>query len=75
MELRRKLSLLLSHGHLDAGSYPLGFLKDEARLVVERENHRMATEGTIIQGAGLSLFGKEGGEHFRKLLEALRAGD
>lgn len=70
-EIRRKVSLLLSHGHLDAMNYPLGFLGDEAQLIVERVNSLMVTEGTIMQGAAASIMGKKGVEHFNGLLKQL----
>jgi hypothetical protein len=74
-EIRRKLSLLLAHGHPDAGSYPLGFMSDEASLIVERTNALMATEGTIIQAAAAAVMTKEGGKHFQNVLASLVPGD
>jgi hypothetical protein len=69
--MRRKTSLLLSHGHLDAGCYPLGFLGDEVALVIERQNALMATEGVVMQAAAASVMSKEGGKHFTKLLKQM----
>lgn len=70
-EIRRKTSLLLSHGHTDAGSYPLGFLNDESTLVTERQNGLLATEGVVLQAAAGSIMSKEGGKHFKTLVERL----
>ncbi|AOR76569.1 hypothetical protein [Novosphingobium resinovorum] len=69
--MRRKVSLLLSQGHSDAGEYPLGFLGDEAALVVERQNALIATEAVTIQAAAASIMSKKGGDHFKKLLKQM----
>lgn len=69
--MRRKVSLLLSEGHLDAADYPLGMVEDEVALVVERVNSAAATQGVITQAAAGSIVSKEGGNHFRKLIKLI----
>lgn len=69
--MRRKTSLLLSHGHADAASYPLGFLSDEVALVLDRQNGLMATEAVLFQAAGSSIMSTKGGDHFKKLLKQM----
>ncbi len=43
------MSLLLSHGHTDAWSYPLGLLFLEAGIVVDRLNTQAATDASLLQ--------------------------
>lgn len=47
---------------------------DEAELVLNRMNGLLVTSGAIIQAAGASLMTKEGGEHYKSLMNTL-AGD
>lgn len=45
------MSLLLSHGHPDAASYPIGMLADEASIVVDRVASEQASAVTLQQMA------------------------
>ena len=49
------MSLLLANGHPDAWSYPLGFLFQEAGIVVERLNTQAATDASLLQLAISSI--------------------
>jgi hypothetical protein len=63
--------MCLANGHPDALEYPIGFLHDEANLIVERENARIATEAFLIQMAVAGILSQEAREAFTKRLEDL----
>ena len=74
--MRRKLSLLLANGHPDAASYPLGFLNDEAHLIVERENgltaaQALATRSAVASVVDSAFGGKKAHETFKQLIKQL----
>jgi hypothetical protein len=46
-------------------------LNDEAALVIEQENNRIATEGVVIRAAAASVLSKEGGQHFSEVIQSL----
>jgi hypothetical protein len=47
-------------------------LNDEAALVIEQENSRMATEATLTYAAAAAVMSpKEGGEAFRQLIDGM----
>lgn len=46
----------------------------EVRLAEEHVNRQLATEGIITQMAAMSLFSKEGGKGFKKLIKGLTDG-
>lgn len=71
MGLRRQVSLLLSHGHPDAGDYPLGMLWVESQLVVERLNQQAVTQAVLLQLAVGSILSKKTGSEFKKTLKKL----
>lgn len=73
--IRRKVSLLLDHGHSAANRYPIGRVVDEAELVVERLNGFEATRAILIQSAMASVHTKEGGKEFKKLIKKLNDGE
>jgi hypothetical protein len=50
-------------------------LHDEAALVIERENNRMATEASLLHAAGVALFSAEGGKHFFDAISSLGEDD
>lgn len=68
---RTQVSLLVSNGHPDAFGYPLGMVADEAKLISDRENSRRVTEAVVMQATISSVLSKEGGKHFKELLEQL----
>jgi hypothetical protein len=70
-ELRRKTSLLLSHGHPAPYEYPLGFLGDEVALIVEQENGRIASESMLIYAAAAAVMSEKAGQHFMGLIKQL----
>ena len=69
--IRRQVSLLLDHGHPDAGRYPIGMVWDEAELVVERENRRIATEATFTNLAVSAVISAKSGKQFEKQIKKL----
>lgn len=69
------MSLLLSEGHADARRYPLWMLWDETRIVRERNNAVMVTNAVLLQMAAGSLFSKDAGKAFEKLVKRLADGD
>lgn len=71
MGLRRQVSLLLAHGHSDAGDYPLGMLWLESQLVVERLNQQAVTQAVLLQLAVSSILSKKGGTEFKKTINKL----
>lgn len=61
-----------ANGHPDAGLYPIGMVRDEARLVRKRVNEDTVLFGLMVQAAGMSIMApKEGGEFFRSLIGSL----
>lgn len=74
--MRRKRNLLLANGHRNAGLYPIGMLHDEAALVIERENNRMASEAVLFQSAAATILaGEEGFKAFNELIDRVRESD
>lgn len=71
MGLRRHVSLLLSHGHPEAGDYPLGTLWVESQLVVERLNQQAVTQAVLLQLAVGSILSKKTGSEFKKTIKKL----
>lgn len=69
------MSLLLSEGHVDARRYPLWMLWDETRIVRARNNAAMVTNAVLLQMAAGSLFSKEAGKAFEKVVKGLQDGD
>ena len=65
------MSLLLSHGHVDAHKYPLGMVYDESNFIIERKNAEMVTEVLLMQQAISGLLAKEGRKQFTKTLKGL----
>ena len=47
-------------------------LEDEAALIVQRENNRMASEAILIRSAAASVFSEDAGKHFDDLIEGMR---
>jgi hypothetical protein len=50
-------------------------LHDEAALVIEQENNRMASEATLLHAAAGALFSQEGGKHFMEIVRSLGEDD
>lgn len=65
------MSLLFEHGHVDAMSYPLGRVYDEANFITERQNARMSTEALLLQQAVGALLEKKVRKQFTKTLKSL----
>ena len=65
------MSLLRAHGHPDVLTYRLGHMFDEANLVSERENARIATEAQLVQMAVSGIVSRKGGTQFQKMLKKL----
>lgn len=72
--VRRQVSLLLDHGHPEARRYPIGIVWDEAELVVERLNGRIATEAVLTQMAVSSVLSEKAGKQFNKMVKKLSGG-
>lgn len=70
--LRRKRNLLLANGHPNAGLYTLGKLNDEAALVIERENNRLANEAVMLKSAAAAIFSEDGHKLLMQLVDRLR---
>ncbi|MDX0622903.1 hypothetical protein GOD54_23675 [Sinorhizobium medicae] len=62
------------NGHPDALFYPVHRVWEEVDLVVTRTNHTLATETLLIQMAVSSLFSKDSGREFQKLMTRLTDG-
>lgn len=67
--------MLLSEGHAHARRYPLADLWAEARIVRRRFAQRATTEAVLTQAAILSMWSKEGGEEFQRVLRELNRDD
>lgn len=65
--LRRDVSLLLSEGHPEAGSYILATLWSESRIVRQRHAIRIQQEAVLLQAAITSVLA--GDKEFGKLLK------
>lgn len=68
------MSLLLSQGHPDAAEYPVHRVWEEAHLVTSRLDQATATETLLLQMAVSSLFSKEAGREFQKIIKRLTDG-
>lgn len=64
-------SLLIDHGHTEARFYPLGMLRDESRLVVQRVNNGHVTTASLLQQAVSGVLSKQGNKEFRKTVTKL----
>lgn len=62
---------MLANGHPEAWHYPLGRLSDEAHLIVERDNMRIASEAIALKAAAAAVMTEDGAEHFNELIETL----
>lgn len=72
--LRKQVSLLLDHGHLQARQYPIRMVWEEARIVVERINQEEASRTTLLHAAAAAVMSKKGGQALKKLLKELTDG-
>lgn len=72
--LRKKVSLLLDHGHLQARQYPVGMVWEEAQIVVNRWNQEEASRAALLNKAVAALLSKNGGQAFKKTLKELTDG-
>lgn len=72
--MRKQVSLLMTNGHVDAQSYPVGMVWDEAAIVVENVNRMEATRATLLQMAVSSVLSKEAGKLFRETVNRLNEG-
>lgn len=72
--MRAKVSLLMQHGHPDAGDYAVHRVWEEAQLVVDRVNQNLSTETLLLQMAVSSLFSKEAGKDFQDIIMRLSNG-
>lgn len=64
----------MANGHPDAVQYPIHKVWEEADLVTSRLNQVMATETLLLQMAVSSLFNKEAGREFSKIIKRLTDG-
>jgi hypothetical protein len=71
MAARRNVSLCLANGHTEPHKYPLGWLGDEAELIIQAQNNKIVTEAHLTQLAVASILSKEAGKAFTKELKAL----
>lgn len=63
---------MLSEGHTDAHSYPLGRLYDEASLITERRMSAAELNAVLVQGALGAVHTKKGPRAFKRILEQLQ---
>lgn len=49
------MSLLLDHGHPEADEYPIGLLRDEFVIVVERENNIDGRRAMLAQAVASTV--------------------
>jgi hypothetical protein len=61
----------MAHGHPHARRYPLGFMMDEAALVVERVNNGHATQATLLQMAVSGVLSKKANKAFQEQIKNL----
>lgn len=61
----------MANGHADAMHYPIGMVMDEAALIVERENRRIASEAIALKAAASAVMTEQGGKHFDELITRL----
>lgn len=61
----------MANGHPLAKSYPLSTLMYEATLVRERVDGLIATDAIVQQMLLASLFDKDAGKEFTKMIEGL----
>lgn len=61
----------MSEGHRDARLYPVAVTWSEVRIVRQRQAVRMQNEAVVMQTVIGSLFSKEGGKEFAKLLQRM----
>lgn len=82
--LRKQASLLIEAGHVSAGSYTVGMILDEARIVQERLNARVALNADLMHlaisatpteynKAGVDL-AKKAAKTLKDVLKRLRGG-
>jgi len=71
---RRKISLLLEHGHPEARDYPAGMVTDEVELIVDRINQSTVTNTVLMQLAVGSILSKEAGAALSKVIKGLQDG-
>lgn len=64
----------MANGHPDAPFYPVHRVWEEADLVVDRINNDLSTETLLLQMAVSSLFSKEAGRDFHKIIMRLSNG-
>lgn len=69
--MRRQVSLLRANGHPEAPHYPVHRVWEEAALVAAQLNQMMVTEAILLQMAVASLFSKDSGREFQKLIKSM----
>ena len=69
--LRRKVSLLLDHGHPHARHYPVPMLWFEAELVRERLDQAFATTAALTQLAISSVLSEKAGKALQEQIKRL----
>jgi hypothetical protein len=70
-QLRGSCSRLLANGHIEAGTYPIGFLADEVALMDEWQNAMLANTTIMQQAAISSVVSRKGASHFKDMLKKL----
>lgn len=64
----------MANGHPDAAEYPVHRVWEEAELVVQRIDQASASEALLLQMAVSSLFVKDAGREFQKIIKRLTDG-
>lgn len=59
-------------GHVEARFYPLGMVRSETALVIQRQNKALANQIALTQLAISSLLSKDAGALLRKSLDELQ---
>lgn len=72
--VREKADLLRANGHSNVGLYSIGRINEEAEIVSNRENQRIATEASLLQLAVASILSKDAGKLFKEQVTKLIEG-
>lgn len=64
----------MANGHPDAAFYPIHRVWEEAHFVVQRTNRDVATETLMLQMAVSTLFSKDAGRDFNKIIKRMTDG-
>ena len=72
--LRLDVSLLLEAGYPNPWEYPVGYLMDEARIVLARRDQEQARHVGILRMAVASLLDRKAANEMKKVFKRLTRG-